>query len=219
MIAILSTKKLTRSIKDSFFEAGIHCRDLAFIKTKSISFELKTTHEIIVFTSKKAVKSVAKSKYYASLKGEKCLCVGTKTAKKAQKLGFNVLEITDYAEDLTTILAKKYEQESFTFFCGSIRKDTIPNYFKKNNVVYNEVIVYETFLNPIKIEHSVKGLLFFSPSAVESYAMENQITTETCFCIGKTTAKALTNKTTNIIIAKKPLLELVIDEAIKYFNK
>ena len=40
-----------------------------------------------------------------------------------------------------------------------------------------------------------------------------------CFCIGETTAEALENKKIkNIVIAKKPTVENVIDEVIEYYN-
>jgi len=43
-------------------------------------------------------------------------------------------------------------------------------------------------------EKRFDGILFFSPSAVESYLKSNTIKDEMCFCIGETTAEALENK-------------------------
>lgn len=65
----------------------------------------------------------------------------------------------------------------------------------------------------------IDGILFFSPSAVESYLKLNTIKDEMCFCIGETTAEALENKKIkNIIIAVKPSVENVIDEVIEYYT-
>jgi uroporphyrinogen-III synthase len=62
------------------------------------------------------------------------------------------------------------------------------------------------------------AVLFFSPSAVESYLKENEIDNKICFCIGYTTAETLKEKTENIIIASQPKIEYVIAEVIKYYN-
>ena len=62
------------------------------------------------------------------------------------------------------------------------------------------------------------GILFFSPSGVESYFKLNSIKDETCFCIGETTAEALENKKVkNIIISEKPSVESVITQVIEYY--
>ena len=54
---------------------------------------------------------------------------------------------------------------------------------------------------------------------MESYLKLNTIKEEMCFCIGETTAEALENKKIkNIVIAKKPTVENVIDEVIEYYN-
>jgi len=64
------------------------------------------------------------------------------------------------------------------------------------------------------------GILFFSPSAVESYLKLNAIKEEMCFCIGETTAEALENrKAKNILIADSPSVENVIGEVIGYYNR
>ena len=98
-----------------------------------------------------------------------------------------------------------------------MRRDTITNAFQKNNIIFEEIEVYHTHLTPHKIDNQVDGILFFSPSAVQSYVKENTITNEICFCIGATTAAELT--TNNRIIANLPTVENVIIQCINYFNK
>ena len=85
--------------------------------------------------------------------------------------------------------------------------------------MFNEIEVYETNITSKKVTHKLDGILFFSPSAVESYLKLNTIKDEMCFCIGETTAEALENKKVkNIIIADKPSVEDVIYEVIEYYN-
>jgi uroporphyrinogen-III synthase len=65
---------------------------------------------------------------------------------------------------------------------------------------------------------SFSCILFFSPSAVESYLKDNTIKKETCFCIGETTAEALHKITKNIIIAEQPSIEDVIEDVIEEYK-
>jgi uroporphyrinogen-III synthase len=81
--------------------------------------------------------------------------------------------------------------------------------------------VYQTKLTPFKISDQEKfdGILFFSPSAVESYLTNNKIKNEICFCVGTTTAKTLeTYKIKNVVIAEMPTIEEVIVEVITYYS-
>ena len=164
------------------------------------------------------MKSVLKSDVKNVL-SKSCLCVGSKTKKFLEKKGFTVNESADYADDLIQIIDSKYKDISFTFFCGNIRKNTIPNYFQENKIAYNEFVVYETKLKPHQIKKPFDGILFFSPSGVNSFLENNTLENKMCFCIGTTTAKALENKTENIVIASQPTVENVITEVIKYYKR
>ena len=217
MNRILSTKKLSKALKKKFSDAKIELVEKNFIQTKSISFETPQLNDYLVFTSKQAVKSVLKSDV-KNVHSISCLCVGSKTRNFLEKKGFTVIESADYAEDLIQIINSKYKSNSFTFFCGNIRKNTIPNYFQQNKIAYNETIVYETKLKPHQTKEPFDGVLFFSPSGVNSFLEKNSLKNRICFCIGTTTAKALENRTKNIVIASQPTVEHVINEVIKYYK-
>ena len=217
MNRILSTKKLSKALKKKFSDAKIELVEKNFIQTKSISFETPQLNDYLVFTSKQAVKSILKSDV-KNVHSISCLCVGSKTRNFLEKKGFTVIESADYAEELIQIIDSKYKSNSFTFFCGNIIKNTIPNYFQQNKIAYNETIVYETKLKPHQIKEPFDGVLFFSPSGVNSFLEKNSLKNRICFCIGTTTAKALENRTKNIVIASQPTVEHVINEVIKYYK-
>ena len=218
MTRILSTKKLSKVLKNKLSDAKIELVEKNFIQTKAVVFETPQLNAFLVFTSKEAVKSVLKSKTKNVL-SKSCLCVGSKTKSFLEKKGFTVLESADYAEELIQIIESKYKTNSFTFFCGNIRRNTIPDFFQQNKIAYNEIVVYETILKPRQIKKSFDGVLFYSPSGVNSFLEKNSLENKTCFCIGTTTAKALENKTNNIIIASQPTVENVITEVIKYYKR
>ena len=120
---------------------------------------------------------------------------------------------------MAEIITLIYSKESYTFFSGNLRKETLPKALKEANIPFNEIQVYETTLTPNKLNVAVEGLLFFSPSGVESYLLDNKIKKEVCFCIGETTAEALVSITKNVIIAESPSIEEVIFEVIEKFKE
>jgi len=218
-IHIVSTKKLLPNPKQALHEANIVLIEEDFIETKIKNFELSKVNDNLIFTSQNAVQSVLQHPKCNELKSKNVFAVGIKTKSLLEENGFNVIAYTGYASDLAEIISLIYGKESYTFFSGNLRRDVLPNTLKENGITFNEIEVYETNLTPKKITKKLDGILFFSPSGVESYLKSNTIKDEMCFCIGETTAEALENKKIkNIIIADKPSVENVIDEVIEYYN-
>jgi len=221
-IRILSTKTLSSTQKQALLEADFLVDETDFIKTENKNFEVKTINDNLIFTSQNAVHSVLKNKYsqdlIQKLRDKNCFCVGLKTKILLSENGFNVVAYTGYAEDLAEIITLIYANESYTFFSGNLRRETLPNALKAANIKFNEVQVYETSLTPQKIKTTVDAILFFSPSGVESYLSANKIKNEICFCIGETTANALNKTTKNIIIADNPTIEDVIEDVIEEYK-
>ncbi|NBL65434.1 uroporphyrinogen-III synthase [Flavobacterium sp. NST-5] len=219
-IRILSTKKLLSNQKQFLLNANFSVIEADFITTESKPFELKEINENLIFTSQNAVHSLLENakEVLPKLQEKNAFCVGLKTKALLEKNGFNVIAYTGYAEDLAEIIALIYAKESFTFFSGNLRRDTLPNFLKEANVKFNEIEVYETHLTPQKIATPLDGILFFSPSGVESYLKDNKIENELCFCIGNTTAEALEKTTKNIVIANQPTVENTIIQAINFYK-
>jgi uroporphyrinogen-III synthase len=219
LINILSTKKLLPNQKQDILDAYISLIDEDFIETKIKNFELSKVNDNLIFTSQNAVQSILQHPKCDELKSKNVFSVGMKTKDLLTENGFNVIAYTGYASDLAEIISLIYSKESYTFFSGNLRRDVLPNTLKENGIKFNEIEVYETNITSKKITNKLDGILFFSPSAVESYLKLNTIKEEMCFCIGETTAEALENKKVkNIIIADKPSVENVIDEVIEYYN-
>ncbi|GGC82120.1 uroporphyrinogen III methyltransferase [Flavobacterium lutivivi] len=216
---ILSTKKLLPNQKQALLDANITLIEEDFIETKIKDFQLKSINQNLIFTSQNAVQSILQHPKCDELKGKNIFCVGMKTKDLLEENGFNVIAYTGYAADLAEIISLIYGKETFTFFSGNLRRDVLPNTLKENGIAFNEIEVYETLLTPKKINEKLDGILFFSPSAVESYLKSNTIKDEMCFCIGETTAEALeSKKIKNIIIADKPSVENVIYEVIEHYK-
>jgi uroporphyrinogen-III synthase len=217
-IKILSTKRLSTIQKEELVKANFDVIEADFIKTENKPFELKEVNDNLIFTSQNAVHSILQHPKCEELKTKNVFCVGLKTKILLSENGFNVDVYTGYASDLAEIITLIHPNDSFTFFSGNLRRETLPEALKEGNVTFNEIQVYETTLTPQKIKDSVEAILFFSPSGVESYLKDNTIKKETCFCIGETTAEALQKITKNVIIAENPTIEDVIEECINEYQ-
>lgn len=217
-IRIASTKRLSEKQKQPLLNADFSMFEEDFISIQNKEFDIYRINDCLIFTSQNAVESVLLSREIAELKTRKCFCVGEKTRLLLIENDFEVLEYSDYAAELASIIFNKYPKISFTFFCGNIRRDVLPEALNLGNIKLDEIEVYQTNLTAHKIGFAPDGILFFSPSAVKSYLQENKIQNEICFCIGNTTAEALKNRTSNIIIANQPTIESVIMKTIEYYK-
>ena len=219
MWRILSTKKLLPGQKQYLLNAGLSVIEADFIAVRYKEFALDAVNQNLIFTSQNAVRSFSGHPESSRYTGKKVFCVGRNTKELAERTGFEVVAFTDYAAGLAEIITRDYSAESFTFFSGNLRRDMLPDALTKAGVVFNEIEVYETSLTPHKINAGINGILFFSPSGVQSYLTENSISGETCFCIGTTTAEALDRITENVVIANKPTIENTIIQCINYYKR
>lgn len=217
-IRVLSTKKLLANQKQFLLNAELSVLEADFISIKYTPFKLVNVRKHLLFTSQNAFKSFLLNENASSHKDKAIFCVGSKTKEAIEKAGYSVLRYADYAEQLADIIIKDYLGESFTFFSGSMRRDTLPEALANAKIDFNEVEVYTTVLSPHAIKSRIDAILFFSPSGVESYLEHNSLKKEVCFCIGTTTAEALKGITENIVVATKPTLENVIVQCINYYK-
>lgn len=216
---ILSTKTLSDAQRQKMLIEGFELFEEDFITTKKQEYELNNINDNLIFTSQNAAQRILENANIDNLKTKNVFCVGLKTKILLSEAGFNVVAYTGYASDLAEIITLIYGRESYTFFSGNLRKETLPDALKEAGVAFNEIQVYETILTPCKILEKVDGILFFSPSGVESYLKSNVIKKENCFCIGETTAEALEkHKIKNIIVADEPTIESVIDDVIAEYE-
>lgn len=219
MIRILSTKKLKSNQKQFLLNAGMAVVEVDFIGIQNKSFTFLNIYDNLIFTSGNAVAAVNNHPDVQEIRRKPSFCVGEKTADLLDESGFTVQERTNSATELAALIVSEYANESFTFFSGNQRLDELPNQLKSAEITFNEIEVYETTATPQSINGAVDGILFFSPSAVESFLLANKITNETCFCIGNTTAKALEKATDKLIIANQPSVENTIIQTINYYKK
>ncbi|MBD3581652.1 uroporphyrinogen-III synthase [Flavobacterium selenitireducens] len=214
----MSTKKLKSGQKQMLADAGLAVIEADFIAIRQKTFALPEIKGNLIFTSQNAVKAVANHPEVQEIRRNPVFCVGEKTAELLDEMGFTVLASADYGSELARIVISDYPNEKFTFFCGNIRRDEMPSELAKSNVDFNEVEVYETVLSPTKIEGKFDGILFLSPSGVESFNSENEFGDAVCFCIGNTTANAVgsSNPSAVPVVANQPTIESTIEKCVNH---
>jgi len=214
MKSLLSTKKLTLNQKELLLNSGLTFVEYNAITIKFSPFNAPKRIENAIFTSKNAVKAVFSNKKKIS-EIKNCFCVGEKTKALLEENSQNVVKTTQYGSELADYLTKNHENDAFLFFCGNKRLDTIPEALKEAKITFSEIETYKTELNPVKFHRQFDGVLFFSPSAVQSFVSENKLNNSIAFCIGNTTAAEAKKHTNNVVISNSTSVESVIAKAVK----
>ena len=86
-----------------------------------------------------------------------------------------------------------------------------------HDIVVNEVEAYKTMINPIKIDTAFTGVLFYSPSGIDSY-LEKNTTDKVAFCIGETTALEARKHFDKVEVANMPDVESVLELVNMYYS-
>lgn len=226
VIPILSTRSLNPDLINRAAEFNISITEIPFIIIESIdSIEVQQEIEAaylldttVIFTSKNSVEAVGA--YLDIFPAWKIYCIGHAT--KDRVIAYfgeeYIAGIADYGEDLADLIIAD-EVEEVIFFCGNKRRDVLPEKLSRAAINVQEITVYQNISNPVKLEEEFFGIIFFSPSAVESFFKNNTMKNAVAFAIGSTTAEALSNYTNNkIIITPSPDAELMLDLVIEYFG-
>lgn len=225
---ILSTRSLPEQHLNVALAKGFLIDVVAFIKTEMLSSDqviqeiddaLKSSSSLI-FTSAKAVEAVAMNmKPYK--KSWEIYCIEHATRAAAEK-HFGKASIAATAGDAASLAGKllSLKIREATFFCGDQRREELPDRLRKKGVDVREVVVYKTMSTPKRIDKAYDGILFFSPSGVQSFFELNTIhDTTVLFTIGATTADSLKRFSKNkILVSKSGSRAGVLDEAIAYFE-
>jgi len=228
-ISILSTRPLNDSSVADAEAAGITIDTISFIETEPIrSGEVQQRIKLalqqpatVIFTSMNAVEAVATEKGKTRPPWT-IYCMGNTTSQLVKKYfgEHSICGTANSATELAKLIAAKNQIEEAIFFCGDHRREELPEILRGNHVSVNEIVVYQTIAVPHKVEKIFDGILFFSPSAVESFFGSNKISSITIlFAIGNTTANEIKKYTDNrIIIGNTPGKENLVEDMIKYFK-
>jgi uroporphyrinogen-III synthase len=229
-ISILSTRPLETALVEAAKAKDILIDIVSFIDTTPIQ-NSGIKEEIariikqpasVVFTSMNAVDTVA-----AYMNGQtpnwNIFCIGNTTRQLATRYfgEQSIHTVGNNASELADKLISNKNIKQVVFFCGDQRREELPGKLRQNGITVQEVIVYHTLNTPHRIEKPYDGILFFSPSAVQSFFYVNAILPSTIlFAIGQTTADAIKSFTDNLIIeSERPGKEELVKRMFQFFKK
>jgi hydroxymethylbilane synthase len=211
-INVFSTKSLSLS-QTKLFHNNISSDSSDFIKIRSNRIPSKIVKEPIenvVITSKNGVEALLDNFSKDELNFGNIYCVGRRTKKLIeQKIG-PVSHVEKNVQKLAEYLSSKLKKGQVTYFCSDLRLDTLPDVLSKNEIHVTEVVAYKTMHSPELISNDIVGVMFYSPSTVDSYLKENS-TDKVAFCIGESTAKQARKYFERVEVAQLPTVESVIE--------
>ena len=215
---VFSTKKISKSQGQIFNEdITVESSDFLKIRFNRIAPKVvKNEIENVIITSKNGVEAILNSFLTQEINFKNIYCVGRRTKKLIEKKIGNVTFSANNAEKLAEYLSKEIKGKQVTYFCSDLRLDTLPTVLAENGITVNEVEAYKTMLSSKKIDDKFNGVLFYSPSTIESYLQKNNAD-KVAFCIGESTAKEARKHFENVQVANLPTVESMIDLVNKYF--
>lgn len=209
---VYSTKVLTENQRH-LLNNKISVKSSDFIKVSINRIPktlLKSNLKSIIITSKNAVESLVTNFSPEELQFKNIYCVGRRTKQLIeQKIG-KVTHSENSAKKLAEYLVDYMEGTEITYFCSDIRLDDLPKILADNNITVNEVEAYNTVYASLKVDDSTESIMFYSPSTVQSYILQNK-PKKIAFCIGETTAEEAKKHFKDVRIAKIPTVESVIE--------
>ena len=218
--AVYSTKKLSE-IQKRLLPETVAIEDSDFIKIRFNRIPpkvIKNEIENVIITSKNGVESLLNSFIKQELQFKNIYCVGRRTKKLIeQKIG-KVKHSEKNAEKLAQYLSSSIKGQEVTYFCSDLRLDTLPTILDNNGITVNEVEAYKTMYSPVNVRDNFSGVLFYSPSTIESYLQDNQ-PDKIAFCIGESTAKEARKHFENVQVANLPTVESVLELVNLHFVK
>ena len=225
MTKVLSTKILSPKQKEIVESAGISLKDYNAIQIVFKKFAIDLSFDNYVLTSQNAVRGFLRAfddlplpeKRKEAL-SKNSFCVGAKTSALLRENGLNVAKTAKNSKELGDFIAKYHKNESFLFICGNRRREELPAILNKNSIQYNEIIAYHTIDNEQRLNEGFEGVLFYSPSGVQSYVSGNDLSNSIAFCIGDSTAREAGRFSNEVIVSQEQSIESVLQSVVQNYG-
>ena len=184
--------------------------------------DILTRRTVVIFTSSNAVRSVA-GYMKEQPAGWTIFCIGNTTFSLAKKYfgEENIRDTASTASKLAEKIIPVINAAEVVFFCGNLRRSELPEALVQKGIAVKEIIVYKTSLAPVSINKKYDAVIFFSPSAAESFFSRNSVPRNTTlFVMGETTAVSIKKFSTNqIITGDEPDKNKLISQAIRFVRE
>ena len=217
---LLSTGAIPGDLVGEMAECGLVLDVVPFIGIEEVEVKIPVT-EVAVFTSANAVNALRQ--HVNGVPEWRIYCISGATFEAVVAV-FGEKSIAGKAESasgLATLIVRSETGRSgkIVFFCGDHRREELPLILEEAKLKVTETIVYRTVLTPHRQEQNYDGIVFLSPSAVQSFFSVNRIGDDIpLFAIGPTTAAAIRSRCDNpVIIGERPEKALLLRRMTDYF--
>jgi uroporphyrinogen-III synthase len=182
----------------------------------------QSIHKHIVLTSITGVKAfleITKQLQLASA-NYNVYCISRGTNEYAVASGLNIKSTAPHASALADMILRDVNVKEVTHVSSNLRRDELSKKLKKAGVAVHDVNAYRTEFTPITVDLSFDAIVFFSPSAVDSFLSRNPLQQVPCFCIGQTTADHSKQKGyQHTYIAEAPSEDILLQTIVNYYSK
>jgi uroporphyrinogen-III synthase len=222
---IVSTRTLTSDKLNELQGKGWKFTGHNFVsKVIHVPADLKaqSIHKHVVLTSITGVKSFLKIAEQLNLNVADYIiyCIARGTKEYAAASGLNIKSTALHASALAVEILKDVDVKAVTHVSSNLRRDELSDKLTKAGVVVHDVTAYRTEFTPIALDESYDALVFFSPSAVDSFLTMNPLQRVPCFCIGKTTGDYAKQKGyQQVYVADAPSEDILLQTIINYYSK
>lgn len=223
---LISTNILPASLVEAATERGVLVKNLPFIETFPLE-DIETISEIesvlqlmttVIFTSQEAIQAIA-AHMDDIIPDWRIYCTAPATAALAARQ-FGEEAIAGTAPDgvgLASVIMEEEKPDEIFFFCGRKHRRELPELLTAAGFDLNLIEVYDTQPVSHTVSGDYAGVLFFSPSAADSFFATNKLSPHSiAFAIGDTTATAIRKHSANrIVTAGQPDKELLLNLALE----
>jgi uroporphyrinogen-III synthase len=222
---IVSTRKLNSSRVAELEKQGWTFTQHDFIhKIIDVPSECKkeSIEQNIVLTSKSGVEAFLKVSESLKLDptAYSIYSISQATTEAAIAVGLKVKANAPNASSLADEILKDKTILALTHICGNRRRNELSEKLNGAGVLVHDVMAYRTELTSVAINQHYDGILFFSPSAVDSFLSINTLKTIPCFCIGPTTGDHAKQKGyLHVYFSDAPTEEALLNLLTNYFHK
>lgn len=222
---IVATRKLTSDKVAELQTTGWKFTDHDFIsKVIDVPTDLhaKSINKHVVITSITGVKAFLKitTQLQLDYSSYSVYCISRGTNEYALASGLNIEATAPTASALADEILKDEKIKEVTHVCSNLRRDELSEKLNKAGVALQDVIAYRTGFTPVAISHPYDAIVFFSPSAVDSFLSLNLLQQVSCFCIGQTTADYAKQKGyKHTYIPYAPSEEILLQTIVSHYSK
>lgn len=144
----------------------------------------------VAFTSKTGVHAFVEIIRFLRLERSlfSAFCIAPATKELALRSGLPVKGEASDGLALAQEIIKHPTIKTITHITGNLRRSELKATLTNAGVDVREIIAYRTEFTPISLAEPFDGVVFFSPSTVDSFLLKNSVPPAPCFCIGPTTA-------------------------------